>query len=349
MGRTSCAWNGAFLLLLLSLPSCDSVSTKPLETTMAGGDPESLDWTIPNDQSPLALLDSIDAARLADLSPGRRAMLQRDLWMAFDKRRHSPPDDPVRERLASLLRVLALPLDQIRSLPDPYVEAAKEYPSNYDPSKPDDPFLPPDLLDPEGRWVVLGGHGSITVQHNSFFRWRSAFAVLVRHPSGRSATLKYVESLESQRLPEIPVGMEFALLRRALLITDQGVPVVSPVTETVQLRHYFGRNGDQQAVFKFELRRKDLQLHAIRPGERKPSTAVSFEHLRSQKSLSVPVLDTCLACHGIGGPSGVGTFAFHASVDLHLRASRLDQELQRTPPLKQADESWQQLIARWSR
>lgn len=236
----SCLLVGVFTLL-----SCDGASIRPLELVVEGKDPEALDWQIPTGLSPLEVLEKLDQTRLGLLDPLQRAILQRDLWMVFDIRSSEPPNRPVRERIAVLLRELALTDEQIRSLPDTYAEATRRFPSQFDPARPDAPFLPADLLDPNGPWSILATDFPIAHSHGRFFQYRSAFLMFVRHPDGRQATLDYVQKLQSNQWTGVPwrMGMEFVLLRRALLINDHGAPVPSSLTESVQVRHFLGPKG----------------------------------------------------------------------------------------------------------
>src|SRR5258706_923370 len=213
-------------------------------------------------------------------------MLQRDLWMIFDV--HNAALDPlVRERISVLLRELALRDDQIRPLPDTYAEATRRCSPQWDPVRRGAPFLPATLFDPDGPWILLTTDFPAAHRHDSFFQYRSAFLLFVRHPEGRQATADYVEKLRSNKWPGVPWvrGMEFVLLRRALLINDHGAPVPSSLTESIQVRHFFGPTGNDQAFHKFELRRKDGRLQPFLPGEGKPSYAVSFEHFSAQLGL----------------------------------------------------------------
>jgi len=340
----------AALIAAVSLGSCGipgapSGSLEPLERMVDGADPGTLDWYLPRGTSPLAVLDRL---KTSDLEPIRRAQLQRDLWMSFDTGVQREDRSEVRARIAGILLRLTLSVDEIARLPDTYAESAKLYPSSFDPAKREQPFLPPDLFDPNGPWVALHSDGAVAFRHDSFFGERSAFVIFVRHPEGREATIRFIEGLEKVKYPAIPIGMEFANVRRSLLISDQKIPVATPITESVQLRHYWGRNGDEQAVFKFELDRKDLRLRPLRKYEAKPSFAVSFEHAASRQSLSHPVLSTCLECH-VGGAAGVQVFLNNDMVKYHLRPGTPEQEFAKVLRRKTGEDSWKALEQLWAR
>lgn len=335
-------------VLVLLLASCGGISLEPLEHTVRGEDPGSLDWSIPTDLSPLPLLDSLDPDQLRTLSPFARALLQRDLWMAFDGRYEEVPRPEVRDRLARLLRALALSKEEIRRLPDTYREAAGRFPSRFEASRP---FLPNDLFEPEGPWVLLGGDYAVASTHRSFAHERSAFLVFLRHPEGRAAGVALVEGLQSNRLPELPTGADFVLVRRTLLLSTEGRVLPSPITESVEIRHYRGSGREEQSVGKFELKRSELRLVPLAPSEGKPSTAVSFEHRGSLVSNRVPVLATCMNCHGLPGAYGVGSFSVRSSMGLlkDLRVGRVEDQESHSIRAKMKDESWPALEASWSR
>lgn len=201
--------------------------------------------------------------------PVRRAVLQRDLWLIFNwletDRSH---DEKLAGLLAAVIGRLALSPDQIRRLPDNYVAAiaSGEFPARFDPERPDEPFLPPDLFAPDGRWVCVGRpDGPVAPQHlrengGSNPSTNSVFLVFLRLPGGRGATLDFLNQLRSfdqplliasadagdrrrdflpnAKLPQVPVGTEMALVRQALLIDSSHVPVASTLSESVQLRVY---------------------------------------------------------------------------------------------------------------
>jgi hypothetical protein len=340
------------IAFLVSLLSCESTSILPLEAVLRGDDPGALDWDIPTGRAPLRPLEQVTGTDVAALPQAKRAMLQRDLWMAFDGRFYDPPDPLVRERLAPLLRRLALTSDEIRALPDTYALATQTYPSQFDPQNPAQPFLPKDLLDPSGPWLLLGSDIPVARRHEESFNHRSTFLVFVRHPEGRQATVAYVEGLRSNKLPGVYIGMEFVLLRRANLINKSGEIVPSPITESVQVRHYRGLRGGEQSFFKFELRREDFRLHSFGIGERKPSYARSFEHEEAQVSIRRPVLDTCVNCHDLPGGYGVQTFFRRISSPVWLdtlRVGGIEQEQSAVVKRKEKDESWKALVEMWGR
>ena len=88
------------------------------------------------------------------------------------------------------------------------------------------------------------------VRHLAFSA-RSAFLVFVRMPGQTSEA-----TLDKLTAGQAPPGTQVALVRRALLIDETGDIVLSPLTESIQLRHFYGE--DAQAFFKFKLSRAFL-------------------------------------------------------------------------------------------
>jgi hypothetical protein len=205
----------------------------------------------------------------------KRAIMQRDLWAVFDwsvQREPGDEDEPAYQkerqelqiRLAQVLRRLALTSKEVEALPDNYAEAvaSKTVAQEYDPDHRDPAFLPPDLFDPRGPWVLISGNGSepVAKRHVSDFSGRSRFLVFVRLPGGRKSTLDYfqtlwnlpqppippsgrnarvqVQDLQVQALPQFPAGTQVALVRQMTLFDDRGNLVPAPITESVQIRVY---------------------------------------------------------------------------------------------------------------
>jgi hypothetical protein len=245
--------------------------------------------------------------------PLRRAVLQRDLWALFDwaATRNRWERMPVGEtaatalsqRLADIIRRLALTKEQIGALPDNYAAAiaSKAYPDAFDPNHPDRGFLPADLFLEDGPWVCVQMQRFPSLPapvHTEQFGGRSTFLIFVNLPGGRADTLAYLDKLnhfsepwifdrtraeqlykksgltlpafpsqdgpwENPQIPQLPVGTQFALVRQALLVDDNGELVPTPLTESVQIRVYRAiepgiADNHPQSVFEFELSRQNL-------------------------------------------------------------------------------------------
>ncbi|HEX7956082.1 MAG TPA: hypothetical protein VF508_04015 [Pyrinomonadaceae bacterium] len=195
--------------------------------------------------------------------PLKRAMLQRDLWAVFDwtarkAERTTPALRALQSRLASAVRRLALTDEQLKALPNNYdaAVASGEFAADYDPARPDAPFLPPDLLKPGGSWVEVGvaGVAPSAFGHVAGTGGRSVFRVFVRLPQGRAATVEYLKRVAefpkawvrdrrnasgprpNPKLPQFPAGTRLALVRQMLLANERGEPAPTNVTESVQIR-----------------------------------------------------------------------------------------------------------------
>jgi hypothetical protein len=205
----------------------------------------------------------------------RQALLQNDVWSAFDLAT-SPEVGAsgvlLRRRLARVIERLQLKSSRISGLPDNYAQAVKSaaFATDFDPEHSDRVFLPPDLLDPQGQWVEIGeaGLGAVAPFHVEMLSGRSVFRVFIRCPGGRQATLSYLETLNlyptpwelnpqdigrrspdhakvrvrpllfNSATPQFPPGTMVALVRQMMVINDELQPVPTSITEKVQFRVY---------------------------------------------------------------------------------------------------------------
>ena len=298
--------------------------------------------------------------------PLKRAMLQHDLWAIFDwttqqSKGQASDLDYAREktelqiRLAEILRRLALTADEIKALPDNYHQAitAGVFAREVNLSDPKRPFLPPDLFDPHGTWAGItsspdfDGLG-VAKAHTFSSSGRSTFLVFVRLPGGHKATMDYFQALwnlpepwipeqnsadqvtPNPDLPSFPPGTEMALVRKMNLFDKQGNLVVTPITESVQIRvyrhitgtpeHFVNGNPDVtirnsgQYFYQTRLSRPLLfsntngGLRATGDEERELATfqqqgrdEIELLDEKSQRSPIPPVLRTCGLCHSGGG------------------------------------------------
>jgi hypothetical protein len=261
----------------------------------------------------LALLDEFLAKDGQNLIKDRlkQAVFQHDLWAVFDwlanptapyGYRHDDTASEARAlqiRLAKVIRRLGLSSQEIQQLPDNYAAAirAKVFATRHDADKPEQAFLPAELLDPEGNWVLLGEHMRPAAPvHERFVQGRSAFFVFLNLPGGRVATLEYLEKLgafpnalmpqpadrnsafQSKRLPllnpdlpQFPVGTQVALAREMLTIDDHGKLRPTRIIESLQIRVFreipkgdpakpagFDDLAGKQDFYEFRMTRKDL-------------------------------------------------------------------------------------------
>jgi hypothetical protein len=142
-----------------------------------------------------ALLDELLQVKVAKEfpDPAKRVFLQRDLWLIFDwlaQQRGSATENPVIQRkVARCIQLLALPLAQLRRLQDNYDDqlSTDAFPFEYDRGNPNGPFLPGDLWQRNGPWIMVGDRDSraaLASQHLDFFRGHNAYMVFLRLTSG---------------------------------------------------------------------------------------------------------------------------------------------------------------------
>jgi len=270
--------------------------------------------------------------------PLKRAILQRDLWAVLSwtirTGQESPQIANLQNKLFEAMRRLALRPEEIARLPDSYQAAikSKAFPAAYDQDKHTQPFLPPDLFDPKGSWVMLSARGGepIAITHASFFPGRSLFLIFMRLPGGRAATLDYLKSLDAIRkpwlpdangpegvmpnpeVPQFPPGTELALVRKTMLIDNQSNLQPSNIVEDIQIRvhraipteiqpiHNIDRNAARTAmdVFEFKFSRPRLfaaggGLRAVQATEREFALFASHDIDFEERE----PLAACASCH----------------------------------------------------
>jgi hypothetical protein len=298
----------------------------------------------------VALLDEFTRTHSEKLirDPVRRAMFQRDLWAVFDwlvvyTGEHSRERTELEKRLASIIKSVALKASEIQHLPDNYRQLRGAFIS----TSTSDGFALPDSSD---DWLMIGRDdaGPVAPIHSFPFS-RSLFLVYMKLPPGGTKASAYLESMRAYSRqhppgedcqirpcnpPQFPVGTELALVRRALLMDTSGQPVISPVTESIQLRRYLkipprvgiDFDGEMQQVAEFLLSRRallqgDLSLHRV--GESESHFQVfsthgtdSFE--RGEKTIEFPALRGCHGCH-----QGVGVRSFTTYSRAQFETERL--------------------------
>ncbi len=241
-------------------------------------------WSDPSTCQRLsAILDEClqDLSRVRPQDPLRRAILQRDLWAAFDfyvsrniardgDRATRQRRDDICRKLATVIKALTLTPDEIKSLPDTYALAVKSgrFPSEHRFDHAID-YLPPRLLTAPDEWQEIDFfqprniHEDIqdrfVTLHTRNYLARSYFRIFYRFPGGRAALdeyLKYIEAegvdwkfgaqsgflLMRDGLRQMPVGMEVALVQFLITLDDQLRPTPTPIVESVRLRVF--RNVD---------------------------------------------------------------------------------------------------------
>lgn len=301
--------------------------------------------------------------------PVKRAMFQRDLWAVFDWLALQPDSYPtqrqaLQQRLVRVIKTLALTQQEILALPDNYAAAinAKAFPTNYLEGDPDAGFLPADLFKPEAGWVCFGREGGpIAMTHTEAFPFfgRSVFLVFIRVPGGRKATFSYFQKLKPERFPLLPAGTQVALIRRTFLIDEKGEITLSPIVESVQIRHFSSETA--QSFYEFKLNRALLFAGAsggLQPVESK--LALFQAHgdwiqsgLRVEKA-EIP--DRCIACHIKGLGTDVRSILSYSRQRFPLPDQQYPVLIETRPELeaqaviawKMEQENWQALQALWT-
>jgi hypothetical protein len=305
----------------------------------------------PSHEEAINLLDAFLNDRSAEpmKAPLKRAVFQRDLWAVFSTtagearevvqvdlvgrvtttdRCEDPGDEELpnkaarralQKHLVQAMRRVALSPREIDALPDNLAQAvkARTFSTAFDPKQPDRAFLPPDLLDNDGPWMVISHaeraeNGGVAARHHVLFtKGRSVFLVLLRLPGGRSATTAFLKKLQTESAAQFPEGTQTALLRRALLIDNTGQMRLSPLTESLEVRT-FGKL-DTGTPRELTLRRDELLMgrsgmHAVGAAETsyfdfQTRAGDVFEAAKLRPG--TVVLQTCTSCHsrtsGLGG------------------------------------------------
>jgi hypothetical protein len=280
-------------------------------------------------------------------NPLKRALLQRDLWELFDwsagtsffytvdisgqhhflTGQFSEERRELQSRLAVVIRRLALTTNEIASLPDNYAQAETNNLSD----------LPHGLFQTNGDWISVGDKNeNLTAPtHVSQFKGHSFFCVIVHLPDGRKAAIDYLNRLRTFKsiwvdgnqlnpnLPQFPTNTEWALVRRMCVIDTKGRLQPTPITESIQIRHYSEIKGmslspDAQLLFEYELdQRKNGTLRAIGHNET-DFTSVHFmgqgidvfEDTSENDSAALQnvELKTCIDCHSPRGIFSVSSY-----------------------------------------
>jgi len=307
--------------------------------------------------------------------PLKRAVLQHDLWMFFDSlegqplgnSRSWPPEDEAardaaRRRLARLMRRIALTPEEIRALPDNLASAVASgrHAKAFDPAEPERPFLPADLLDPKGPWVLLGRDDGTPVaeQHAKHFR-RSAFFVYASLPGGAEPTLDYIRALgglKKAASPDAaPDGSRLLFVRRLFLLDAEGRAHLSPLTEEVRIRVSPTNFPGVAGLFEFHLNRGDLfsgNGGGLRAAESQEEAVLFLFNRGCSKE---QIRKSCAQCHGAKvQPSVALRYAGRDPRTLEilvsgvpLRSTTVEQEADATLKAKEADKSWTFLRKFW--
>jgi hypothetical protein len=356
----------------------------------------------PTHERAIALLDNFLNQGSDQLirDPLKRAVLQRDLWGVFgttagtgnlhwweidnqmvkagiedtgdEEFGRKPSRRELQKRLVAIMRRVALSAEEIASLPDNLQDAVKSgsLPAAYDSAHPDHAFLPRDLWQPDGPWLLVGnslrsdGLGAPT--HVQFTNGRSLFLVLLRLSQGQGAAKAYLAKLSGTNSDEFPEGTQLALIRRMLLIDKSGNVRVSPVTEEVQLRVFRETPSERGEFFdsaELLLSRRDLfagrgGLRVVAADETSCYDISAFhggspngtaDLLETKPRGRAPiVMDCCITCHRFHGGHRMAASAFASDQRaIDLQPTTLDKQEQSGLKWLKKTYSWGLLQGMW--
>ena len=261
--------------------------------------------------------------------PLKRALFQHDLWAVFDwladpTVEHVSKTDQfgaerraLRNRLAPVIRRLALPIEQIEELPDNYrvAVASEAYPPKQDFAHSEQAFLPRDLFDEHGPWVHFQTESGkpypfgkpTALTHVHFVGGRSAFFVYMNLPGGRQSTLDFMQALNAFPKPDAsrgsrtaivtsnpglppPPGTKLALVRQMMLIDDRSERRPTRLVESVQIRIVNPMTEKDNDFYEFTIHRKELfdGSNGLRAGRLDQVTIPLFNHTHDRDIFEFP-------------------------------------------------------------
>jgi hypothetical protein len=294
-------------------------------------------------------------------TPVQRALMQADLWAAYDVLNASPAfrrSDRAallenRSQLlaltARLIRKIALTSEDIQSLPNNFEARVKQ------------PFLPR-LLEGEEGWIEI--QWTPDRIHDAAADNRRAARVFFK-PLSLTDRKAFLQDLRASNRPADKL-QAVALAIQLLLVTDQGQVIPSPIINAVQLRT-FVRNEEGKItsgrVEQFELSRQ-LLLEDIATGGFIHHTAdapaylpsagndygfASWQHTDGGPPVLAALRSRCQACH-FSGMTRIATLAIHARPPVPSIVSLDPLKNERAEYVavrKQRSDQFQALIQSW--
>ena len=294
----------------------------------------------------------------------RRALMQSDLWAAYDileeKKRFRGPDaalllerqSRVLSLTAKLIHRLALTTAEIHALPENYTAAQRSESL-------------PALFHGQSGWLEVQWLPERL--HDAAANYRRAARVFVKPRSSPSDPEAFLENLRRTSNPAIHLeGVGLAV--QTLLVNEDGQVIPSPLISAVQLR-LFHLDEDSATVRtqveQFDLSRKRL-LEApqsggfIRQDENAPhylpaaGNDYGFASFQTEKAgpqppVLVPTRSRCQTCH-LGDMVSVLTFAMHAYPNqppVLVLDPGGSQRADFVATKKEASQSFRSLLARW--
>jgi hypothetical protein len=178
-------------------------------------------------------------------APIQRALMQSDLWAAYDKiYRDSRRIDAARaahilKTLAALIRKLALTPDEIAALPDNYATAANR-------------LHLPDLFGEHSPWIEI--EWSQSRSHDASSDFRRSTRIFLNPGPKLTDQRTFLEAFRVDSSPHAPLEA-VALVTQCLLIDNAGNAVPSRITTEVQVREFIRSKTE---IAEFELSRRAM-------------------------------------------------------------------------------------------
>ena len=193
----------------------------------------------------------------------------------------------------------------------------------------------------------------------------------MRSPGGRKATEEYIKKLNDREA--FPVGTQFALVGQAILISDQGELVPSPIFKSIQLRAYlnvtmtalqarpkpivcvaeFVMQPEQLKQGKFAMRAlgpRDFRFHTIAAGSGGAVDPLEGKTATRVRSLT-PALQSCVFCHerSRAGVRSLGDFMFgdRYADKLTFEVGNPAKIAEAVASSKRKDKTWKKLQELW--
>jgi len=171
--------------------------------------------------------------------PVKRALFQNDLWKLFNwTLKGGRTDDQaariaLQTRLVRIMRRVALTRFEISQLPDTYASSVRSraHPVRYDPARRQRTFLPPDLWNEKGPWVLLGNNHQqkpAAILHARQLGATSDFFVFLSLPDGRDRAKRFLQ--QNRLLDYSQIQSDLTYLKRQQRLPDF-VPTLPPLPE----------------------------------------------------------------------------------------------------------------------
>ena len=242
-------------------------------------------------------------------TPIARAMMQSDLWAAYDmiyrnlRWLNVERSTFILKMLARMIRKLSLTPDEIAALPDNYVTATQR-------------LHLPDLFGENSPWIEIEwGQGRL---HDSAADYRRSTRVFLNPGSKPIDQRSFLEEFRDDRSPHAPL-QAVALVTQPLIIDDSGNVAPGRTTTEVQVRE-FSLSSDgrlsKTEITEFELHRRtmltdpasgglvrfDETAPAYLPASGNDYTFASGIDSSDARTRDISIMGSlrarCVACHG---------------------------------------------------